>query len=128
MDNYSFILVKTNDMERVIIDRLHYKIISFNTYNNTIKDVTGEVLKFYNKDNTIGNEIFKMFISGGDNLNDSVIDCSNTSHSLPIPFSLENYYNVVNNSLHKREFKKVIIIYDENNKNRFIIKNKKGDE
>lgn len=37
--------------------------------------------------------LIKISDSGGNSLDDKIIGCSNTAHGLPIPFSLENYYN-----------------------------------
>ena len=121
MNNYILIQGLSN-YKLILIDRKKYRIIEIDTLSKTIKEITKEILNYYNKYELYGFSIFKAFIDGDYNKCD-LIEKTDELEEISIPFDLDNYY-LIFDSLTSKEKKENIIKYDENNKNRFLFEKK----
>lgn len=120
---YSYILIEGLAQDITLIDRKKFKIIRIGVFSNEIEDITKQILSYYNKEGLVGSMIFKAFIEGDYN-NFDLIAKSNDLKDIILPFDLDNYY-VVYNSLTPKQRRENIIMYDKENKNRFIYEKKK---
>lgn len=123
MNNY-ILIQGLASYKLILIDRKKYRIIEIDTLSKTIKEITKEILNYYNKYELYGFSIFKAFIDGDYNKYD-LIEKTDESEEISIPFDLDNYY-LIFDSLTSKEKKENIIKYDENNKNRFLFEKKEG--
>ena len=120
---YSYILIKGFSQAITLIDRKKFRVFDINVFSNEIEDITKQILSYYNKEVLVGSMIFKAFIEGDYN-NFDLIAKSNDLKDIILPFDLDNYY-VVYNSLTPKQRRENIIMYDKENKNRFIYEKKK---
>lgn len=120
---YSYILIKGFSQAITLIDRKKFRVFDINVFSNEIEDITKQILSYYNKEGLVGSMIFKAFIEGDYNSFD-LIAKSNDLKDIILPFDLDNYY-VVYNSLTPKQRRENIIMYDKENKNRFIYEKKK---
>lgn len=120
---YSYILIEGLAQDITLIDRKKFKIIRIGMFSNEIEDITKQILSYYNKDGLVGSMIFKAFIEGDYNSFD-LIAKSNDLKDIILPFDLDNYY-LAYNSLTPKQRRENIIMYDKENKNRFIYEKKK---
>lgn len=123
MNNY-ILIQGLASYKLILIDRKKYRIIEIDTLSKTIKEITKEILNYYNKYELYGFSIFKAFIDGDYNKCD-LIEKIDELEEISIPFNLDNYY-LIFDSLTSKEKKENIIKYDENNKNRFLFEKKEG--
>lgn len=123
---YSYILIKGFSQAITLIDRKKFRVFDINVFSNEIEDITKQILSYYNKEGLVGSMIFKAFIEGDYNSFD-LIAKSNDLKDITLPFDLDNYY-VVYNSLTPKQRRENIIMYDKENKNRFIYEKKKVSE
>lgn len=121
MNNY-ILIQGLASYKLILIDRKKYRIIEIDTLSKTIKEITKEILNYYNKYELYGFSIFKAFIDGDYNKYD-LIEKTDELEEISIPFNLDNYY-LIFDSLTSKEKKENIIKYDENNKNRFLFEKK----
>lgn len=121
MNNY-ILIQGLASYKLILIDRKKYRIIEIDTLSKTIKEITKEILNYYNKYELYGFSIFKAFIDGNYNKYD-LIEKTDELEEISIPFNLDNYY-LIFDSLTSKEKKENIIKYDENNKNRFLFEKK----
>lgn len=122
---YSYILIKGFSQAITLIDRKKFRVFDINVFSNEIEDITKHILSYYNKEGLVGSMIFKAFIEGDYN-NFDLIAKSNDLKDITIPFDLDNYY-VVYNGLTPKQRRENIIMYDKENKNRFMYGKKESE-
>lgn len=116
-----YILIKGLFNEHLIIfDKANLKILEVNKLENTIEDKTKDILKYYNKLNTLGGTYFNIFVNGIYEYNMDLIIATDEQGEINnyIPFNLSSYYLIIKDTKLK---KNQTLKYDKDLKNKFYI-------